>query len=228
MASEVTPVVYGTFMEEIKNRFLCRVRVGDEDVICYVPSSCRLSNFVSMEGRTVVLHPIRTKTARTKFSVYAIKVRNKYVLTYLSDANKIIADNLRRRYFSKIGYREEHQREVTIAGYKCDLYIPKTRRIIEIKSILAFTKTACFPSVYSERALNQLFTLEQLLNAGYKVTYIFVSLNPSVKSLRINQDIPSFADRFSACIAKGMQVMGITIDLVDMKPVIHHSIPIEL
>ena len=39
----------GIFETEIKNRFLCSVCVNGETVTCYIPSSCRLSNFIDMK-----------------------------------------------------------------------------------------------------------------------------------------------------------------------------------
>ena len=52
--------IYGTFQMEIKNRFLCSVNIDGKDETCYIPSSCRLSNFIDMTGRTVLLKPIET------------------------------------------------------------------------------------------------------------------------------------------------------------------------
>ena len=46
-----------------------------------------------------------------------------------------------------------------------------------------------FPTVYSERAVEQLKKLSQLLDNGNKVCYLFVSLNPQVKELCLNKDI---------------------------------------
>lgn len=46
-------MIYGTFKEETKNRFLCQVTIDSKDVECYIPSSCRLGNFIDMKGRTV-------------------------------------------------------------------------------------------------------------------------------------------------------------------------------
>lgn len=37
--------VSGIFKRELKNRFLCEVAINNQDNICYVPSSCHLSNF---------------------------------------------------------------------------------------------------------------------------------------------------------------------------------------
>lgn len=54
-------VKYGIFKTEIKNRFLCTVNVDGIDTLCYIPSSCRLSNFINMNGRGVLLLPIKEK-----------------------------------------------------------------------------------------------------------------------------------------------------------------------
>ena len=47
--------VSGIFKRELKNRFLCEVVINNQDNICYVPSSCHLSNFLSLENKKVIL-----------------------------------------------------------------------------------------------------------------------------------------------------------------------------
>lgn len=61
---------HGIFKEELKNRFLCRVEVDGEDTLCYIPASCRLSNFIDLTGREVLVSPVLSSDARTKYSVY--------------------------------------------------------------------------------------------------------------------------------------------------------------
>ena len=73
-------IIYGTFKEETKNRFLCQVTIDNEDVECYIPSSCRLGNFIDMKGRTVLLKHNQAKDARTKYAVYAVKIKNEFIL----------------------------------------------------------------------------------------------------------------------------------------------------
>lgn len=41
----------GIFKQELKNRFLCEVEIDGESTVCYVPSSCHLSNFLSLQGK---------------------------------------------------------------------------------------------------------------------------------------------------------------------------------
>ena len=63
---------HGIFKEELKNRFLCLVEIDGEDTLCYIPSSCRLSNFIDLTGREVLVLPVLSPDARTKYSVYAL------------------------------------------------------------------------------------------------------------------------------------------------------------
>lgn len=45
----------GIFIQELKNRFLCEVEIDGESTVCYVPSSCHLSNFLDLKGKSVLL-----------------------------------------------------------------------------------------------------------------------------------------------------------------------------
>ena len=116
-------VKYGIFKTEIKNRFLCTVNVDGIDTLCYIPSSCRLSNFINMKGRMVLLLPIKKENARTKYSVYAIRYRRGFVPVNLSSVNQVIKNELNRRIFSFLGSRKKVFGEKNIDGYKSDLYI---------------------------------------------------------------------------------------------------------
>lgn len=99
-------IVYGKFKEEIKNRFLCTVEIDGNDTVCYIPSSCRLSNFIDLRNRMVMLQPIKKKDARTKYAVFAVKCKKGYVPLKLSAANRVAEEGLRRRIFAFLGSRK--------------------------------------------------------------------------------------------------------------------------
>jgi len=220
--------IHGVFLNEIKNRFLCNVSINGEETICYIPSSCRLSNFIDLTGREVLLKPITSPNARTKYSVYALKFKRGYILLNLAQANQIVEAQIHKRLFSFLGKRENVIREFKIGGYKTDLFIEDSKTLIEIKSSLAFEKEAVFPSVYSERSIKQLTEIASLLDAGYNACYIFASLNPYIKTIRINQDIPEFCNALNYCISKGMTVHAYAIKLVEAKPLIQSEIEVVL
>ncbi len=213
MSNENDAIVFGTFKEELKNRFLCSVEIDGQKELCYIPSSCRLSNFLDLTDKTVLLKPTIGKGTRTKYSVYAVQLRGKNVLLNLSQPNKLIKNQLHRRYFSYLGTRKIIKSEVGIEDYKADIYIEDTKTIIEIKSLLCFERVALFPTVYSERAIEQLYRLYSLLGKGYKVCYLFMSLNPTVKEITINKKTIEFANIFKKCRQNGMQCDAFSIGL---------------
>ena len=219
-------MIFGTFKEETKNRFLCQVTIDGEDVECYIPSSCRLGNFIDMKGRTVLLQRNQAKDARTEYAVYAVKIKNEFLLLNLSQANRIIEAALPKRRFSFLGPRKQIVREKKIGDYKSDLYIEDSKTLIEIKSILSFQKAAIFPTIYSERGIKQLTQLFSLLDEGFKVCYLFVSFNHRVKEIKINDNVEEYARLFGACIEKGMTAHGITLRMKDRCPIIHSTIPV--
>lgn len=215
-------IKHGVFKEELKNRFLCLVEVNGEDTFCYIPSSCRLSNFVDLTGRDVLLLPITSPNSRTKYSVYALLERNTFILLNMSKANEAVANSIKSRRFSLLGKRTHIRKEYEIGGYKSDLYIEDTKTIVEIKSILSFAKDrqAQFPSVHSQRAIEQLLKLSRLIDEGFNVCYIFVSLNPKTKRLIINEGIREYRDAFNCCVEKGMKVKGVSLRLIDGEPTV--------
>ena len=221
---------HGIFKEELKNRFLCLVEIDGEDTLCYIPSSCRLSNFIDLTGREVLVLPVLSPDARTKYSVYALAGNHGFILLNMSKANEAVAGSISSRRFSFLGKRTLIRKEYKVGGYKSDLYIEDTKTVVEIKSILSFAKSreARFPSVYSQRAIDQLVKLRCLLDEGYRVSYIFVSLNPSIKRLVINEEIEEYRDAFNCCIEKGMMVKGVSLRLSDGEPLIHSSMPVRI
>ena len=98
-----------------------------------------------------------------------------------------------------------------------------------MRRTLSFAKghEAQFPSVVSQRAVDQLIKLKRLLDAGYKVNYIFVSLNPKIRQLAINKTIEEYRDAYNSCIEKGMMVKGVSLKLKDGKPIIYSSLPVS-
>ena len=216
--------VRGVFKEELKNRFLCLVEVNGKDTLCYIPSSCRLSNFVDLVGKDVLLTHNSSTNTRTEYAVYALRDRRQFVLLNMSQVNRVIEREIKGRRFSFLGKRANIKKEYRIEGYKSDLYIEDSHTIVEIKSILSFDRNALFPTVYSERAVNQLIKLSDLMDKGYKVCYLFVSLSPRVKDVKINEEITEYHELFMECVNKGMVLKGYSIKLIDNEPIIHSQI----
>lgn len=206
--------VLGTFIKELKNRFLCEVNICGENIVCYVPSSCHLSNFIDLNSKTVLLIPTNSNNARTRYSLYAVPHKNSYILLNISIANSAIKENIHNRRFAYLGKRNKVRKEYNICGYKCDLFIEDTNTIIEIKGILSWKTNALFPTVYSERTINQLKKLQELMKKGYNVCFFIVSLNPYVQEIEINKST-EFSSELRKCQELGMIVRGYSCKLIN-------------
>lgn len=219
--------ITATFIKELKNRFLCEVEIDGEHVVCYVPSSCHLSNFLKLAGKKVLLVPTQTKNTRTKYALFAVPYKKSYIILNTSMANRAIENSIHSRRFSDLGYRKTVIKEHYVEGYKSDLFIKDTETIIEIKSVLSMGIDAKFPTVLSERSLEQLVKLKILLRKGYTVRYIIVSLNPYLKSVSISQDTTFYKELYS-CLESGMKISAFACRLKNNDVFVTHEIPVHM
>jgi len=217
--------ISGVFVKELKNRFLCEVKIDGKVEECYVPSSCHLSNFLQLKGKRVVLIPTQGKNPRTKYALYAAPYRRNYIILNTSLSNVAIEKGIHNRRFSYLGKRSNVQKEHSVEGYKTDLYIPQTKTIVEIKSVLSENDEAVFPTVFSERTQNQLKSIQEMLEKGYKVVFIIVSLNPYIKKLTIDKST-EFYSELTRCIEKGMEIRAYTSHLENYEIEIKKQIPL--
>ena len=217
----------GYFVREEKNRFICTVDVRGENIECYIPSSCKLGNFLKLAGKEVILRKNLAADARTKYAVFAVKHKHSYIVLNTSEVNKVVFESLEGRLFAYLGKRSNPQKEIVVGGYKTDIYLPGENAIIEIKSIISLDKQAIFPTVYSERAINQLKKIRELLQGDKKVTYLFVSLNPYVEDFSISNEkqMDEFRKIFIDCLEWGMECKGYTTCLNNYKLQIKKEIP---
>jgi DNA-binding sugar fermentation-stimulating protein len=85
----------GIFVEECKNRFLCKVDLPElGEVLCYVPSSARLTNMIELLGKLVCLGGVTASAGRARYSLLAKPQGGKYVLLNLNVVNDLIKEAL--------------------------------------------------------------------------------------------------------------------------------------
>ena len=220
--------VQGVFKCELKNRFLCLVSIDNIDTICYIPSSSRLENYIDLKNQRVLLIPTESKDARTKYAVFAIRKKQNYIILNTSIPNRVIGEELHKRRFSFLGKRKNVVREKRIDGYKTDLFIEDTNTLVEIKSIITNENNAAFPTVHSDRAINQLIRISKLLDKGYNALYCFASLNPYVKKITVNKDESEYYKLFKECVDKGMTVSGLSLEMKNGEPSIKGNVRIQV
>lgn len=221
-----TNFVIGTFKRELRNRFLCEVEIDNADVVCYVPSSCHLANFLQLEGRKVLLVPTKTMKSRTSLSLFAVPYKRNYIVLNPSMANRALEHSIRKKCFSFLGNRTNVIREHIVDGYKSDLFLPASNTILEIKSVISIANSATFPTVYSERTINQMQAIYTMLLKGYRVCLAIVSLHPYVNCVKIDNATDFYA-ALAKCLSAGLVVKAYTCRLRKGSVLIDREIPVE-
>ena len=219
-------MINGIFIRELKNRFRCQIKIGEKLEICYVPSSCRLSNFANFSGCKVLLNENNKSNSQIKYSLYAIKYQRKYLLVNLKEANRIVYENLSSRRFGFLGKRSLIKKEFLIENYRSDFYINDTKTVIEVKSILALSQKQPLPIVYSERAIQQLKIMKKLLQMNYKVYYFFISMYPNNECLYLENDGSEYAKLFVDNFKSGMNCRAYAIDIKNDNAILKSEIKV--
>lgn len=217
----------GIFNKELKNRFICEVLVEDEVIECYVSSSCRLDNFIDLHGKQVLLFPTESPSARTKFSLFSVPYKRNHILLNIGMVNSVIERDINKKCFSSLGKRSEVYREHKIGSYKSDFFITNTRTLLEVKTVLSLGKDAIFPSVFSQRTLDQLKETSSLMDRGYNAALVIASLSPYVEQIQIDHNSP-FYEALRPCIDKGMQLLAVSLNIHKGEARIKRKIEIEL
>jgi len=218
--------IIGRFISENKNRFLCTVEIDGAEEVCYIASSCRLDNFIDLRGKNVLLRRNKGTGSSTQYSVLGVKHKRSYILLNTSWTNKAMEMDLHSRRFAFLGKRAEIKKEAVINGYRSDFYIPKTKTVIEVKSVISTSNTAVFPTVFSERTLHQLEAIEALLYDGYKAYFFIVSLNPYVREIKLLEDTEC-CKMLKRCAMQGLKINGYSCRLSsDGEPHIKEELPI--
>ena len=172
-----------------------------------------------------ILVPTQSKNARTKFALFAIPYKKSYIVLNTSMANRAVKNSINGRKFTYLGTRKTIYTEHYVEGYKSDIFIQDTNTIIEIKSVLSIDQIARFPTVFSERSMNQLEQLRGLLSFGYHVHYFIVSLNPYVKSIDLIPDA-QFTPLLQSCVNLGMTLSAFSIRIINNKVCIDKKLPL--
>lgn len=193
-------MINGIFIEECKNRFLCLVSINGIAEECYVSSSSKLSNYISLEGKRVMLIENKGKHLRTKYTLQAVWINRRWVLLNLNAVNDLVFATF------ESSTREKIYREHFVDDYKSDFYNDATKEIIEAKGVLSDKETVSYPLVSCGRHLRQLTSFEKLLRQGYKVRYLFVLMNPSIQEIVLDTKDTEVTNKFKQCVSLGMEI----------------------
>lgn len=181
------------FLAENKNRFVGKILLDNNESLCYIASSSHLKHFIDLKDRKILLLPIESKKATIKYSLFAVEIEDTYIITNTNVSNQIIRNEIHSKYFDFLGARSTFLNEHNLGNYKCDIFIPETKTVIEIKSLISLNDIEVFPNVYSKRFEKQLSRIEQLLTEQFKVYLFIISYGPT-SEISLNRNIDYFTE----------------------------------
>ncbi|WP_180953733.1 DNA/RNA nuclease SfsA [Bacillus sp. T33-2] len=205
---ETTP---GVFVSESKNRFLCYIEINGEITECYVPSSSRIENYLNLGGCEVLVTENNNKKSRTKYSLFAVNYRDRYIILNLNKVNTILESLIiNGELYPETNYQVS--KEKIKDGYKSDLFLEGEDHsiLVEAKGVISKDKIVRFPQVSSARSIVQLKALKELLDQGKIVHYYLVALSPIINKIEIDNK-SDYYYHLQRCISKGLFLRGVSI-----------------
>lgn len=167
-----------TFISERNSRFICDISYKGKIIECYVPITCKISKLISLAGKEVLITSTTNAAKRIKYTLFAVKNGNEYIIV-----NAAFANNIVRNLLTKSRNRDAFCSEQFIESYKCDFFSKQSNTLIEVKSAITTEKILVLPNMKSERTVRQLKTICNLLSKGYNAEYFVVAFAPQIEKV---------------------------------------------
>lgn len=188
-------------LEELRTRFRCRILVDGQVEECYVPSSSKLSHYVSLNNVEVLVTYNKSPKSKTKYRLHAVRNESEWIIVDLQLLNKLVEELYKS---DDVSIKSEMLFD---NRYKSDLFLEKEKRVIEVKGLISTDKVALIPMYSGERAIRQLtFMAELLTKKKYKVEYVLILLGSNISTIKYNDKEKEFKSLFSECIQYGMEI----------------------
>lgn len=192
-------------LREQKGRFLCEIEIDGNVELAHVPNSAKLSKYLQIENRNVLVIKNANSRAKTRYQLVAVESDDKqWIMVNMNMLNRIIAE-----YYEKNDYVVQREK-VLSDSYKCDLIIENQngeKTVCEIKGIISNSKEAIFPMYSGERTVRQLEYFRKILRSSdMPVKYIFVILNKGIRNVCMNNTNKEFVKHMKYCVKKNMQI----------------------
>ncbi|MBO4548988.1 MAG: DNA/RNA nuclease SfsA [Abditibacteriota bacterium] len=160
----------GTFLSR-PNRFIARVLLGGETVVCHVKNTGRCRELLVPGARAVLEAAPPDSVRKTRYDLVAVYKGDRLVNIDSQAPNKIYGEWAREQGFSLI------RPEYSFGSSRLDFYLEKggQRILAEVKGVtLEQDGVAMFPDAPTERGVRHVRELQNALSLGYEARIYFV------------------------------------------------------
>lgn len=203
-------IVDGIFLER-PNRYLARVRIGNEEVPAHVPDPGRLPGLMIPGRRVRLIHNPGPKR-KTDYTLVLVRHGSIWVSVFPVFANALVRQALSDHDLPMLEGYTSFSPEVTMGKSRFDFRLDygDTTAFVEVKSVSLVEATrGKFPDAPTERGVKHVNELIDLSAKGYRTAVIFVSQRSDTRSIAPNDAIdPKFGDCLRKAGRAGVQLIG--------------------
>ena len=203
-------IVDGIFLER-PNRYLARVRIGNEEVPAHVPDPGRLPGLMIPGRRVRLIHNPGPKR-KTDYTLVLVRHGSIWVSVFPVFANALVRQALSDHDLPMLEGYTGFSPEVTMGKSRFDFRLDygDTTAFVEVKSVSLVEATrGKFPDAPTERGVKHVNELIDLSAKGYRTAVLFVSQRSDTRSIAPNDPIdPKFGDCLRKAGRAGVQLIG--------------------
>lgn len=203
-------IVDGIFLER-PNRYLARVRIGNEEVPAHVPDPGRLPGLMIPGRRVRLIHNPGPKR-KTDYTLVLVRHGSIWVSVFPVFANALVRQALSDHDLPMLEGYTSFSPEVTMGKSRFDFRLDygDTTAFVEVKSVSLVEATrGKFPDAPTERGVKHVNELIDLSAKGYRTAVLFVSQRSDTRSIAPNDAIdPKFGDCLRKAGRAGVQLIG--------------------
>ncbi len=220
-------VTKGIFLER-PNRFIARVIMDGETVVCHVKNTGRCRELL-VPGATVYLAAAENPHRKPDWDLIAVEKGTKLINMDAQAPNRVFAEFAR---FFEPNTAAVHP-EFTVGESRLDFCLELQDggfHYIEVKGVtLEQDGHVRFPDAPTERGVKHLRELTHLAEEGHRATAFFVIQMADVKDFSPNDDThPAFGEALRAAAAAGVNVAAYTCRVTPESLVIDEAVPVVL
>lgn len=201
-------IIKGFFKARL-NRFSALVKLGGEEVRCFLPNPGRLKELLIPDAEVF----LKEKKSRDRLTIYdLIAVKHGKVSVFIDSRmpNKLLSEALRKHKIKEFSMYDKVKPEFKFGNSKFDFFLTNgiERCILEAKfCTLVKNGKALFPDAPTERGRRHVLELIKAKEGGYRACILFLIQRPDADSFSPNDEVdPKFGEVLREALKHGVEI----------------------
>lgn len=223
-----TNVSEGRFLER-PNRFLARVEMGGQEVLCHVKNTGRCRELLN-PGAVVYLQKSSNPNRKTQYDLIAVEKGTSLINMDSQIPNYVAAEWLKKG--SLFPKNAQIQMEKRYGNSRFDIYAEAGERkaFLEVKGVtLEVEGQARFPDAPTQRGVKHVRELMECVREGYEAYLLLVIQMAGVQSFAPNWDThPAFGSALQEAAQAGVKILAYDCKVQPDEIVLDKPVPVLL